>query len=66
MLDNMGSEGIRQSLELIPKEIETEISGGVSLENISELAELGADFISVGRLTHSAPASDFSMRIDPI
>lgn len=64
MLDNMGPEEIRKALASIPETIETEISGGVSLDNIHELAQLGPDFISVGRLTHSAPASDFSMRIE--
>ncbi|MEF2144520.1 MAG: carboxylating nicotinate-nucleotide diphosphorylase [Desulfovibrionaceae bacterium] len=66
MLDNMGPDQIREALSVIPENIESEISGGVSLDNIRELAELGPDFISVGRLTHSAPASDFSMRIDPV
>lgn len=71
MLDNMyakgGPELLRQCLDLVPQNIETEISGGVTLENIGPMAracgERKADFISVGRLTHSAPAADFSMRI---
>ena len=66
MLDNMGPEEIAQALPLIPAGIETEISGGVSLESIRQLALAGPcrpTFISVGRLTHSAPAADFSMRI---
>ena len=63
MLDNMDADGIRKALAVIPHGIETEISGGVTLENIGALARLGADFISVGRITHSAPAADFSMRI---
>lgn len=67
MLDNMGPQMIWQALDLVPGSIEVEISGGVTLSNIAELARSGegrkADFISVGRLTHSAPAADFSMRI---
>ena len=71
MLDNMFEKGgtalMRESLDLIPPHIEVEISGGVTLENIGEIARAHgkrkADFISVGRLTHSAPAADFSMRI---
>ncbi len=68
MLDNMDVAGLNHCLPLIPKDIEAEISGGVSLENIRELALSAqdtrpADFISVGRLTHSAPCADFSMRI---
>ena len=66
MLDNMSKDQLAQALALIPKEQEAEISGGVSLKNLRELAEIGprhADFISVGRLTHSARASDFSMTL---
>lgn len=66
MLDNMDAETTREALGLIPDSIETELSGGVSLENIREIAELGPDFISVGRLTHSAPVSDFSMQFVPL
>jgi nicotinate-nucleotide pyrophosphorylase (carboxylating) len=69
MLDNMPAGMIRRALELTPPEVEVEVSGGVSLANIAELARCGTaravDFISVGRLTHSAPAADFSMRISP-
>ena len=65
MLDNMDLAGMAQALALIPPRIETEVSGGVSLDNIRAIADLsprGPDFISVGRLTHSAPAADFSLR----
>lgn len=66
MLDNMGPEALPAALALIPHDIETEVSGGVTLERLRELATPGLrqpDFISVGRITHSAPAADFSMRI---
>ncbi|MDR3175598.1 MAG: carboxylating nicotinate-nucleotide diphosphorylase [Desulfovibrio sp.] len=67
MLDNMTPDLIHNTLDLIPKSIEVEISGQVGLENIRALAALGgrrkADFISVGRITHSAPVADFSMSI---
>ena len=43
-----------------------EISGGVTLERISELAATGADYVSVGALTHSAPAVDISFEIEPL
>lgn len=62
MLDNMAPEAITEALTRIPDTIETEVSGTVSLENIQSIARLGPDFISVGKLTHSAPASDFSMQ----
>lgn len=67
MLDNMGPKRIRQALAHIPPAIEVEVSGGVDLAAIPALVATGTarkpDFISVGRLTHSAPAADFSMRI---
>ncbi len=66
MLDNMTPEEITSALALIPREIKTEVSGGVNLENIHELAAAGAaglTYISVGRITHSAPVADCSMRI---
>ena len=62
MLDNMDQATMRQALELA-RGVETEISGGVDLDTIADLARLGPDFISVGRLTHSAPAVDLSMRM---
>ncbi|WP_243311102.1 carboxylating nicotinate-nucleotide diphosphorylase [Fundidesulfovibrio agrisoli] len=63
MLDNMTPEQMREALALIPQGIETEISGGVDLDRLPELAALGADFVSVGRITHSAPYADFSMQL---
>lgn len=71
MLDNMVADGeeemMSEALNLIPRHIEVEISGGVNLGNIALAAVSGGarqpDFISVGRLTHSAPSADFSMRI---
>ena len=66
MLDNMNMDEMHAALLLVPESIETEISGGVTLESIHELARAGGKaptFISVGRLTHSAPSADFSMRI---
>jgi nicotinate-nucleotide pyrophosphorylase (carboxylating) len=67
MLDNMDAAGISGALAIIPEHIETEVSGGVNLENIALLVKpaagcRGPDFVSVGRLTHSAPTADFSMR----
>jgi nicotinate-nucleotide pyrophosphorylase (carboxylating) len=67
MLDNMDIPALSVALPLIPLQVEAEISGGVTLENIRALALASPrrpDFISVGRITHSAPAADFSMRIN--
>jgi len=66
MMDNMGPDMLDKALALVPVTIETEISGGVSLDNIRALVTAGerrATFVSVGRITHSAPIADFSMRL---
>ncbi|WP_028587997.1 carboxylating nicotinate-nucleotide diphosphorylase [Desulfocurvus vexinensis] len=63
MLDNMAPGALAEALALVPEGIETEVSGGVSLATLAAIAQAGPDFVSVGRLTHSAPAADFSMRI---
>jgi nicotinate-nucleotide pyrophosphorylase (carboxylating) len=66
LLDNMTRPLLRRAIALIRKaspSTQIEISGGVSLETIRALGKLGADRISVGRLTHSAPALDLSLEI---
>ncbi len=64
MLDNMNMEQIKQATKLVTGKIETEISGGITLENIDDYYDTGVDFISVGQLTHSAKAFDYSLLID--
>ena len=67
MLDNMTPDMLPEALEMIPSFIETEISGGVSLDTIRAYATVSTvrkpDFISVGRITHSTVTADLSMRI---
>ena len=66
LLDNMSPAQVQTAVERIRKEdrwIPIEASGGIVLENIRAYAEAGADFISVGALTHSAKAADISMSI---
>jgi len=63
MLDNMGTEEMAQSVKLINKKAWVEASGGITIETVREVAQSGVDFISVGALTHSAPAADFNMKI---
>ncbi|MBQ3060539.1 MAG: carboxylating nicotinate-nucleotide diphosphorylase [Desulfovibrio sp.] len=68
MMDNMEQPLLSQALALVPLDVETEVSGGVTLDNIRAIAltrPRKPDFISVGRLTHSAMAADFSMTILP-
>ena len=63
MLDNMSPAQIRQAVALIDKAAIVEISGGIRLETLGDYALPGVDVISVGALTHSAPAADLSMII---
>jgi len=63
MLDNMDLAMIEKALALIPKHIESEVSGRVDISNIAQIARLGPDFISAGKITHQAGAADFSLRI---
>lgn len=61
LLDNMPPARLRQAVRLVAGRVRTEASGGVSLENVRLIAETGVDFISVGALTHSAPAVDIAL-----
>jgi nicotinate-nucleotide pyrophosphorylase (carboxylating) len=63
MLDNMSIKDIKEAVRLAKKKVILEASGNVSLENVKELAETGVDLISIGGITHSAPAVDISMKI---
>uniref|UniRef100_H5SG27 Probable nicotinate-nucleotide pyrophosphorylase [carboxylating] n=1 Tax=uncultured Bacteroidota bacterium TaxID=152509 RepID=H5SG27_9BACT len=63
MFDNFSLEELRRGVALVNRRYETEASGGVRLETVRAIAETGVDFISVGALTHSAPALDISMDI---
>jgi nicotinate-nucleotide pyrophosphorylase (carboxylating) len=64
MLDNMDTDMMRKAIKLVAKRARIEISGGVTLETIPSIAALGADFVSIGALTHSAPAVDISLEIE--
>ena len=63
MLDNMSPTKIQQAVAMINGAAIVEISGGISLDSIADYALPGVDVISVGALTHSSPAADFSMII---
>ena len=64
LLDNLSIEETREAVSRIAGRAKVEISGGVTLERIPELAQTGADYVSVGALTHSAPAADLSLEIE--
>ena len=65
LLDNLTTEQIGEAVRRIGNRAQTEISGGVTLERIPELARTGATYVSVGALTHSAPAADLSFELEP-
>ena len=61
MLDNMGAGEMKKAVSLIDGRALVEASGNVTLSNVKKIAETGVNFISVGGLTHSAPAADISL-----
>ena len=65
LLDNMPPEEMRQVVELAKGKAVLEASGGITLANARRVAETGVDYISVGAITHSAPALDLSLEIAP-
>jgi nicotinate-nucleotide pyrophosphorylase (carboxylating) len=65
LLDNMDVPTIRKAVELIKKRALVEASGGVTLATVRDIAAAGADLISVGALTHSAPAANLSLDLMP-
>ena len=64
MLDNMKAAQLREAVQLIDGRAVTEASGGVNLDNVRSIAETGVDWISVGALTHSAPALNVALDFD--
>jgi nicotinate-nucleotide pyrophosphorylase (carboxylating) len=66
MLDNMDLPTMRAAVERTAGRASLEASGGVTLESLREIAETGIDFISIGALTHSAPALDLSLILEPV
>ena len=66
LLDNMSCEELSQSIELIRGRSKTEASGGITMDTVREIAETGVDYISIGALTHSAPAVDIGFDFDQL
>ena len=63
LVDNMSPSEVQKAVALAEGKVKIEVSGGVRLETVAEYAESGADFISVGALTHSAPALDIGLDV---
>jgi nicotinate-nucleotide pyrophosphorylase (carboxylating) len=66
LLDNMSLDELREAVGHTRGRAETEASGGVTLDTVRAIAETGVDWISVGALTHSAPALDLSLLMEPL
>ncbi len=66
LLDNMTPAALRQAVDRVAGRAELEASGGMTLQTLGEVAATGVDFISVGALTHSAPALDLSLLLQPL
>jgi nicotinate-nucleotide pyrophosphorylase (carboxylating) len=66
MLDNMDLPTMRAAVQRTAGRASLEASGGVTLHGLREIAETGVDFISIGALTHSAPALDLSLILEPL
>ena len=65
MLDNMSPDEMRRVVSLIPGQVKTEASGGITLNNVRAAAMAGVNIISIGALTHSPKALDISLELEP-
>lgn len=63
MLDNFSLKEIARAVEMVGRKALLEVSGGITLANVREIAATGVNFISIGQLTHSAPALDMSLEV---
>ncbi|HLL85731.1 MAG TPA: carboxylating nicotinate-nucleotide diphosphorylase [Thermoleophilaceae bacterium] len=66
LLDNLPLAELREAVARARGRAQTEASGGITLDTVRAIAETGVDYVSVGALTHSAPALDLSMSLDPL
>jgi nicotinate-nucleotide pyrophosphorylase (carboxylating) len=65
LLDNMTADDLREAVSRVGGRARIEASGGIDLDSVRSIAETGVDYISVGALTHSAPALDLSLLLEP-
>ncbi|MBM4169349.1 MAG: carboxylating nicotinate-nucleotide diphosphorylase [Ignavibacteria bacterium] len=63
MLDNMKIDELREAVAIVGGKAKLEASGGVTFESVREIADTGVDFVSIGSITHSAPALDIALSI---
>jgi len=65
LIDNLPFEGIQEAVRRVAGRVKIEISGGVTLDRLPALAKTGANYVSIGALTHSATAADLSFELEP-
>jgi nicotinate-nucleotide pyrophosphorylase (carboxylating) len=65
LLDNMGPETLKRAVSMVDGRMMTEASGGITIDNLAEIARTGVDIVSLGWLTHSSPILDVGLDIDP-
>ena len=66
MLDNHTIEAMREAVQYVAGRARLEASGGITLDNLAEVARTGVDFVSLGALTHSAGVLDFSLLVKEV
>jgi nicotinate-nucleotide pyrophosphorylase (carboxylating) len=66
LLDNMDDGQLREAVKVAAGRVQLEASGGITLERLPRLAAIGVDFVSMGALTHSARAMDYSLEIETV
>ena len=66
LLDNMNIKKIKEACKIVGKSAKIEVSGGVNLQNIKKISNMGVNFISVGAITQSAPAAKISLEVEKI
>ncbi len=66
LLDNMSPQQLREAVELVAGRASLEASGGIGLQSLPAVAETGIEWVSLGALTHSAPALDLSLELSPL
>ena len=66
LLDNMTPDELRHAVDHVAGRAKLEASGGVTFETLKQIADTGVDWVSVGSLTHSAPALDLSLLLEPL
>jgi nicotinate-nucleotide pyrophosphorylase (carboxylating) len=66
LLDNMRPDDVAAAVRAVAGRVPLEVSGGVTLETLPDIAGVGVQLVAVGALTHSAPAADLNMKIEPL